>query len=186
MSVKDRAKEILKEWGSELSKDLETSLVKALRDGGNRNVQNPALNFREDAYFIGDGVELNIIASGEYWKWIESGRKVGAKNIPADVVGKKWQGLNGIDPRRILLQIRAKVKTKKRKLNIKTKPLDYDKAAKSLSFIIQKSIKKKGIKAKPFTNRVLEDGRIEELALRLRQELGKEFKLEIISDVYSN
>jgi hypothetical protein len=180
MSAMSEAKEILGRFGDKLAEDLEKSLVRALREGGSKNVQQPKLNFRSEDYIEGDGVTMEVIASGEYWKWIESGRKKGARRIPADVVGKKWQNLNGIDPRSIILQMRAK---KKRGLSINKTKLNYDKAAKSLSFVIQNSIFKKGIKPKPFVDRVLEDGRIEMLSAELRQVLGKNYRLEIITEL---
>lgn len=170
------AKDILVRWGKDLTEDLEKSLVKALRSGGNTNVQQPALNFREDASLVGDGVQMDIIASGEYWKWIESGRKKGERRIPADVVGKKWQNINGINAKDVILKLRLKANPKLKRVQNK---MSYEKAAKSLSFVIQESIFKKGIKPKPFIDRVLEDGRIELLASELRRALGPAFKLEI-------
>lgn len=174
--AQERAKEIFEEWGKRVTVDLEKSLVQALRDGGNKNIQQPALNFREEPYIVGNEVKMDIIASGEYWKWIESGRKKGERRIPAEVVGKKWQGMNNIDPRQVLIQLRLK---KNPKLKSTKSSLNYNKAAMSLAFVIQGSIFRKGIKPKPFVDRVLEDGRIELLAATLRKELGPLFKLEI-------
>lgn len=174
--AQERAKEILEVFGLKTAQDLEKSLVQALKDGGNKNPQQPRLNFRQDSELVGDGVKMDIIASGEYWKWIESGRKKGERRIPADVVGKKWQGMNNIDPRQVLIQLRLK---RNPKLKSTKSSLNYNKAAMSLAFVIQGSIFRKGIKPKPFVDRVLEDGRIELLAATLRKELGPLFKLEI-------
>ena len=179
MSAKDKVKELLTEFGKELSSDLEVSLVKALKDGGSKNPQAPKLNFKEKAYIEGDGVSMDIIASGEYWQFIESGRKKGARKLPADVVGKKWQNANGIDPRKVLIELRLK---KNPKLKIRKRTLNYDKSAKSLSFIIQRSIFNKGIRPKPFVDRVVKDGRINDLKTDLKAILGREYKLEIILD----
>lgn len=179
MSVKSKTKDLLTEFGKELSVDLEESLLKALKDGGRKNPQTTKLNFKEKAYIDGEGVSMDIIASGEYWKFIESGRKKGARRIPADVVGKKWQGANGIDPRKVLIQLRLK---RNSKLKISKRSLNYDKAARSLSFIIQRSIFNKGIRPKPFVDRVVKDGRIDVLKERLREVLGPAYKLEITLD----
>lgn len=179
MAAIDEARKILTEFGKDLADDLEQSLTKALRDGGRRNPEQPALTFKQETYIDGPGVEMAIMASGDYWKYIESGRKKGARRIPADVVGKVWQNTNNIDPRQVLMQLRLK---KVRKLKTAKNKLNYDKAAKSLSFVIQNSIFKKGIKPKPFIDRVIDDGRIEVLSSTLRQVLGNEYKLEIISE----
>lgn len=179
MSAKDKVKDLLTEFGKELSADLEVSLRKALKDGGRKNVQTTKLNFKEDSYINGDGAAMDIIATGEYWKFIESGRKKGARKLPADVVGKKWQNENNIDPRKVLIQLRLK---KNPKLKISKQTLNYDKAAKSLSFIIQRSIFNKGIRPKPFVDRVVKDGRINDLKADLKAILGVEYKLEITLD----
>lgn len=186
MSAKDKVKDLLLVFGSDLAKDLDVSLRKALKDGGGKDLQTPKLKFDKKAYIDGNAVLLDIISiggapdgTGKYWRNIESGRKKGARKLPADVVGKKWQGGNGIDPRKVLVQLRLK---KNPKLKISKKTLNYDKAARSLSFIIQRSIFNKGIKPKPFVDRVVNDGRINDLKADLKSLLGTEYKLEIILD----
>lgn len=179
MSSVSEAAKVLSEFGIKLSKDLESSLVKALREGGSTNPQQPKLHFDERIKIEGASVTLEITASGDYWKYIESGRKKGARRLPADKVGKKWQNANNIDPRKVLMQMR--IKSSKKTLSYNKTKLNYDKAAKSLSFVIQNSIFKKGIKPKPFINRVIDDGRIEMLSAHLRQVLGPAYKLEITS-----
>lgn len=176
MSVQSKAQDILEAWGKQVSEDLAESLDQALRQGGRKSPQQAALNFRQKVYIEGSGVAVDIIASGEYWKFIESGRKKGARRIPADVVGKEWQNQNNIDARSVILKMRVK---NKKGLKVNKQSLNYNKAVRSLSFIIQNSIFKKGIKPKPFIDSVLEDGRIEALASTLRKVLGNEFKLEI-------
>ena len=185
MSAKDNVKDLLLVFGSDLAKDLDVSLRKALKAGGGKDIQTPKLNFREKAYVKGNTIHMDVIPyrsdgeSAKYWQWIESGRKKGARKLPADVVGKKWQNANGIDPRKVLVQLRLK---KNPKLKISKKTLNYDKAARSLSFIIQRSIFNKGIKPKPFVDRVVNDGRINDLKADLKSLLGTEYKLEIILD----
>jgi hypothetical protein len=185
MSAIQNAKLILKSFGQDVAEDLKNSLNAALKAAGNRNPMEAALSFQPEFSEDSEGVTLNIVASGEYWKWIESGRKPKTRRIPADVVGKKWQNANGIDPRQIILSLRTKTKRKglnykQPKFNKKQKAvLNYDKAAKSLSFIIQSSIYKKGIVPKPFVDRVLNDGRLVKLRNELTEVLAQGFKLEI-------
>jgi hypothetical protein len=184
MSAIQDAELILKAFGQDVAEDLKNSLNAALKAAGNRNPQEAALTFTPEFYDEPDGITMSIVASGEYWKWIESGRKPKTRRIPADVVGKKWQNANGIDPRQIILSLRTKTKRKglnykQPKIKGKSKPLNYDKAAKSLSFIIQGSIYKKGIVPKPFVDRVLNDGRLDKLRNQLTEVLSKGFKLEI-------
>lgn len=69
----------------------------------------------------------------EYWKYIEYGRKAGAK-MPPIISIKNWIVRKNIIPRPITLKNGKKVLP-----NIN-----------SLAFLISRSISKKGIKAKPF------------------------------------
>lgn len=179
--AQEEAKKILEDFGEEIIIDLKNSLSAALKAAGNKSPQEPALDFSFTAPTIeSDGISMNVLASDEYWKWIESGRKVGAKRVPADVLGLKWQNKNGIDARQVLVNIRLK---KNPSLKISKNKLNYDKSVRSLSFIIQRSIFRKGIKPKPFVNRVLNDGRVQKLSNKLTEALGKAYKLEIITEL---
>ena len=180
-TVNEEAKKILEDFGEDIIIDLKNSLIAAMRAAGNRNVQEPHLDFSySQPKAEVDGVSMNVIASDEYWKWIESGRKPGAKRVPAGALGKRWQNQNGIDARQILINIRLKknpqLKTSKNKLN-------YDKSVRSLAFVVQRSIFRKGIKPRPFVDRVLNDGRVNKLSLDLERALGKAYKLEIITEL---
>ena len=169
-------------FGVQLAQDLKTSAVQALADGGRRNVNTIKLDFNSNVLIQGETITLTISAVNgsrgvDYWKYIETGRRPGARNIPADVVGKKWQNQNNIDPRRVLADMRAK-----KGLKAPKKALNFDKAAKALSFIIQRSIKRKGIKPKPYVDRVIDDGRMEAFALKMRELVSKNIIL-IVEDI---
>lgn len=190
MTVREQIARLFKEFGLDTARDLKSSADKALAEAGRGGPQTIKLDFNEVLKTTPDGdVVLDIQAVNgqkpvKYWRYVEDGRKKGAKKIPADVVGKEWQNQYNIDPRVVLLSIRAKSTRKglnynNKTLSIKKKALDYDQAAKSLSFIIQKSIFKKGIKPKPFVDRVISDGRIQKLRADLTPLLGKQFKLII-------
>jgi hypothetical protein len=175
MSAIQDTESILIAFGQDVADDLYASLNAALKAAGNKNPQEAALSFKPEFTNDADGVTLSIVASGEYWKWIESGRKQGTKRIPADVVGKKWQDANGINAAQVILKLRKKPKGLKHKAS----KLSYDKAARSLSFVIQRSIYNKGIVPKPFVNKVLNDGRLDKLRNQLGTVLAKGFTLEI-------
>ena len=69
------------------------------------------------------------------------------------------------------INIKAGIKSKK--------TIPYDKAAKTLAFLIQRSIKKKGIKPRPFLNKVLSDDRMNKLKQMLAPVIKQQFILEI-------
>lgn len=203
MSVQEQIVKVFREFGKDTARALKASADAALAAGGRKGVQTIKLDFNELLKTTPDGdVILDIQAVNgkkgvKYWGAIEKGRrgkeqntsagdKMPTKMIPADVVGKEWQNQYNIDPRVVILNIQARARAKKRGLNYADrkfkkvkKTLNYDKAAKTLSFIIQRSIHKKGIKPKPFVNRVLDDGRIQKLRNDLTPLLGQQFKLII-------
>lgn len=174
--------EIFREWGKKLAEDLKVSADRALKEGGRKNPNAIKLDF--DLILESKGnVSVSIIAVNgktkvKYWNNVETGRKAGAKRLPADVVGKKWQNENKIDPRKVLTDMRAK-----KGLKIPKKALNYDKAAKTLSFIYQNLIFKKGIKPKPFVDRIITDSRIAELKNALFPIIKQEFELNFYSTI---
>jgi hypothetical protein len=168
-------------FGEELANDLEDSALRALREGGRTNPQTVKLDFHPVLSYADNKVTLAIKAVNgqrgvKYWDFIEKGRKKGAKGVPLDVVGKKWQNENNIDPRKILAEMAQK---SGKPLKKGKKSLNYDKAAKALSFIIQRAIKRKGIKPKPYINRVINDGRLDRFRERLIPIIGEHFQFEI-------
>lgn len=178
MNIDEQIIALFNEFGISIAEDLKESAVQALAEGGRKNPQTIKLDFKLNPATNGKDVAISIQATnGErgvnYWIFLEKGRTPGAKRLPADVLGKKWQNQNNIDPRPILKRFSKKLKKG-------GKELSFDKAAKSFSFLLQRSIYKKGIKPKPFVDRVINDGRVEELKQRLIPLLGEKFKLTIM------
>jgi len=163
------------EFGDKLAKDLNESLNEALKRGGSNNVQEAALNF-EPKYIVENGsVQVQIIASDVYWKYIEYGRKPG-KMPPPSKLGKKWQVSQGIDPRKVMYEINLKSKGLKKQ----SKKLTYDRASKQLAFIIARSIGKKGLKPRPYLYNVIDDGRVTAFAETIAKILSKDITLQLI------
>lgn len=189
MPIRDKIVEAQNEWGKKFAEDLKASLEDSLRKGGRKSPQEAALTFSNEIEFTNDGVKVSIIASGDYWINIEKGRGKNKRRPPSEALGKVWQNENAINARKVLLEIQAKYKKKtiktgstrpvKHTLNKPAKGLSYDKAAKTLGFIFARSIGRKGIKPKPFVDKVLRDGRLEELQKTISQIVGKEIALEL-------
>lgn len=202
MSAIQDAEKILEIFGDELSEDLKNSLNAALRSAGYSSPQEAALTFVPEFYDEPDGISMAIVASGRYWRYIEhgvSGKKSGSGTVgpegkvysyknkmpPRDIFGEKWQKSKGIDARVVLLNIKAKAKSnnkleyKNRKFTKTKKLLSYKTAVNSLSMIYQRSVYNKGLKPKPFIDRVLNDGRLDKLRNQLSTVLSQGFKLEI-------
>lgn len=182
--LKDKIAAAQKIWGEKFAADLKASLENALKKG-KKNPQEAALHFDEVIEYTPDGVKVLIVASGDYWINIEKGRRKGAKQPPSDALGKKWQNLNNIDPRKILAEIAVKYRRKNalttvdRRLSRPKKELSFDTAAQRLSFVFARSISKKGIDAKPFVQNVLNDGRVNDLKTSISSIIGREILLEL-------
>ena len=67
----------------------------------------------------------------------------------------------------------------KHKLKRKVKKLPFEKAVKQLSYLIARGIKNKGIKPKPFFDKVLQDGRINKLSEQVSNLISKEIIVNI-------
>lgn len=131
---------------------------------------------------INDRVEANngtvliqMVATEDYWYWIEYGRKKG-KMPPPRVLGKEWQNKNGIDARKIIAEIN--VKTGK-SLNINKKKLNYDSAVKQLSYLFARSIARKGIKPKPFIDKAIQEANLSKFAEELSDILKRDITLSL-------
>lgn len=161
-------------FSDKLAKDLNDSLNKALKDGGSNNPQEAALHFEPRLKITTSGTTIEIVASGDYWRYVENGRKAG-KMPPPNKLGKKWQNKNNINAPEIIYKMQVEYFQKKR-LKRNVKKLKFDKAAKQLSFLIARSIGKKGVKPRPFIDRVINDGRLamlgEGLSLIFKREIS--------------
>jgi hypothetical protein len=167
-NVQSQLKQLLDNFGIQLAKDLEVSMNKALKDGsGFGRVQQAALQFNPAVKQDKSSFVLNIKASGDYWYYIEKGRKKG-KMPPPSVFDKEYMGKNNIRVQDIMLDI-----TKAKK-----KP-NYLKAVKQFAWIMARSIGRNGIKPKPFRDRVINDGRIDKLEQDVAKIIGKDITVQL-------
>lgn len=185
MNLQDEIDKEVRKFGKKLAVYLRANLELALQKGGSKNVQNPALSFDERITQTEDGVTVRIFASGEYWVNIEKGRAPNSKAPPSKALGKKWQQSNNIDPRKVLAEIKLNYERKRglskinRRLSKTKKGLSFDAAAKSLSFILSRSIGKKGIKAKPYVDMALKEADVEGFKKTISEVMGKNIAINL-------
>lgn len=103
----------------------------------------------------------------EYWKYVEEGRRKGAKAPPLDAM------LNFIRDRGI--KVRDK-KVKKSKQSLESK-------RKGLAFVLGRAIKKKGIKPTHFLAEVVEGNIVSQLEKDLIESVGRDIKVAIIQAI---
>lgn len=173
--IKDELDAVIIPFGDKLAKDLKDSLEQALKASGSKNVQESSVTFQPEYEVTENGVSVRIITQQAHWKYIEYGRKAG-KMPPPNKLGKDWQVSQKIDPRKVLAEI--KVKTNKG-VTRKKKELSFDKASKQLAFLIARSIGKRGLKPRPYIDRVLNDGRIDQLTKDISKILSKNITIEL-------
>lgn len=166
--------EIILPFGNKFSIDLKASLEKSLKDSGSKNVEESAVTFQPKYDLSNGNISIKILTNQDYWKYIEFGRKPG-KMPPPNKLGKEWQVSQKIDARRVIAEINIKSNPKG-----KPKRLSFDAAAKQLSFLIARSIGKKGLKPRPYIDRVLNDGRIDKLKKDIADIFKKEITIELI------
>lgn len=169
-------------FGKKIAIYMRANLEEAMQKAGSKNPQETSLRFEPVISMNGSTVNIQIVASDEYWYYVDNGRKAG-KMPPPDTFGKKWQAKNNIDPRKVIAEIQLKRKrglkiNPKGSLNTK-KWLSFKKASKQLSFIIARSIGKKGVKARPFVENTMKDVEFDVFKKRMAGLIGKEITLDI-------
>lgn len=170
----DRLNNIVNHFAIKLAADL----TKSVNDVVKRKSGTPVdIEFNPKIEVSDTSAKLQIIASESYWYWIEHGRKKG-RQPPSSVVGKDWQTKAGINAQKAIYEIQVNY-NQKHHLKRTVKKIQYNKAAKTLSFLIARSIGKHGVKPRPFIDRVTKDGRMEQFKKDLAQAIGKDIQLNI-------
>lgn len=163
--------EVLTIWGEDLVNDTKAEIDKIFSDGGGQASDlSGSVNYK---VLNRNGIVTFQLTMNDYYKFVEAGRKKGARGVPIDVLSKQWQNSKNINAVTVLKEINIKAGIKSKKT------IPYDKAAKTLAFLIQRSIKKKGIKPRPFLNKVLTDDRMNKLKQMLAPVIKQQFILEI-------
>lgn len=180
MTLDEQIYSLLSTFGVKLTEDLKQSAMDALAYKGKRP-REIALDFNQKIKLDKNGISF-IIEAPRYWEAIENGRRAGLKAPPSRVLGKDWQS-DKMDARKVLLDIQIKYNNKKHfnsaskglsfRKHKQPKALSFDKATKTLAFLLARSIGKKGIKPKPFKDRVINDGRLEVLGKQISDLVGK-------------
>lgn len=181
----------LRLWGKYLVSDMRNSITAALKEGAaskktgvkhgwstpTESNLSASVDFNIQA--SGNGVVFNLTMS-DYWAAVDKGRSPsggGGNGAVRRGMGKDWMAKVGINARTVLQDITQRYYDKKG-IKRKAKPLSYDKAAKTLSYILSRTVHEHGTNPRPFYNKVVNK---ERLAM-LKEMLGKEIADQIIID----
>ena len=131
--------------------------MKALNDFGQKIVENykaelEACNYQDGQLYrtlsysvsTGTGGWVISVSLEQYWKYIEAGRRAGAKMPPLDVI-EKWINVRHIIPHSMTLKSGKTVIP----------------SVKQLSFLIARSIGQRGIQPRPFFKKSFEEAKRE-------------------------
>lgn len=199
-SLEKQINDVCQDWSKKIAEDLNASLEKALRDSGTTRPQID-LVFTNTVLVDKDGnAKVSIIASGDYWDYINKGVdgtkvKHGSpysykkKAVDFDAIAK-WITSNSIDAAGILLTIDLKKKgltvTNKELKKLK-KGIDRMEAVGKLSRMIAVKVARDGHEPKPYIDTVLTQARIDLLTNRISAIMGREitasFKIEGLSNI---
>ena len=175
-------------YAKKLAVYMNANLNEAINKGYNGG-QEASLRLTENIidYKNGD-FTIQIIASGDYWRFIEygvNGRKQNQNSpfsfkkeyINIGAVGKDWQSKNKIDARKIIAEIRLK---RSKSLRISKKSLNFDKATKQLASMFARSIARKGLKKRPFIDKAIQDSNLQRFLEEVAEIMKKNITLTLI------
>ena len=173
----DPIKEILDVWGLKLVNDAQDEVSRVVKySGGQKPDLINKIKYRVLNTNNGYTFQFTMNDFGKvypYYKDIEFGRRPGVKGVPTSALLKGFYANHNISPSKVIKEMRLKANPKsKAKAN-------FEKDSKALAFIIQRSIKKKGIEARPFMDNIVNEERIKDLKTMLIPALKKKYVLEI-------
>ena len=163
---------IVEQFAIKLVSDLRKSLKdKNVTYGGGQESRLAASIKYKISYSKGLTMDISM---NDYYKFVDQGRGPGPAWSQGKR-GKKGESSNNESP--FTSNILKWVKKKGIARNFaQEKKLPFDKASKSLAFLIARKIAKSGYKANYFFTNIINDGRQELLAKQIREEYGKEIK----------
>lgn len=154
---------IINDFAVKLVNDLRKSLKEKKVTYGGGQESRLGASIKYNITYPKNDLKLDI-SMNDYWKFVDKGRGTG----PDDIKTVK----KAIYPR-ILPWVKKKGIARP---FAQEKKMPFDRAAKTLAFLISRKISKKGYKGNYFFTEVINDGRQEILAQQIRQQYGKEIK----------
>lgn len=165
--------QVLKEFEQEFIHAIQQSI-----DNNDRHARGGLWqSVKAQTKIYGQAVVMEI-SMLDYWKYVEEGRRRGGKMPPQQAM------LNFIRDRGIKVELsklkKAKIKSlKSKRIKKAVKQISVEKKAKSLAFVLGRSIAKKGIKPTHFLQEALDSGVVDDFKRELLKAVGREIQIEI-------
>lgn len=151
-------------------------IIDAIAESLNKNdkvvqgglVQSISINIKSFATNM--VMEISML---DYWKFVDGGRKKGAKMPPINAMLKHIAN-RGIDYK----GIQNNYRNTKGILVKRKKPLAKEKALRTLAYLIGRSISKKGIKPTNFVDEAFDNNILDNMSKELSTALGREILID--------
>lgn len=178
--------EVFNIWGLELVNDTKQIIDEVVtHSGGQTTDLSGSVNYK---VLNQNGVITFQLTMNDYYKNVEDGRKPNSKAPPHKSIAD-WINKKSLPIDQILLSVNIKHKGQGKSLGGHTikkrtlKTISHERKVEMVSWLFAKSIGKKGIKPRPFMNKVITQDRIERLKQMLRPVIKRQFILDIKKDL---
>lgn len=176
---------VLQNFAIRLKKDTQTNLVKKEREKASKNGRSANGNsvlwgtIKITMDPPSDPVVVTMVMQ-DYWSLVDAGRKPGKVSKEGQKKIVDWIKRKGIDPSKIIADIKAKAAKKKGEI-ISNKKVPFAKASKQFAFLVSRKLKIKGYPANHFYSEIINDGRLDKLKIDLKEELKRDIIIEIVN-----
>jgi len=169
----DKIEAICTKWIIDVANDMKAEINRLVKHGGGQESELEG-SVSPSVTVLSNGNVVVALSMADYWVFVEKGRKAGSKMPPSKPI-EDWIKAKGIK-----VELTVKKNTKKRKGITKVqRNLSFENKVKGLAFVMRRSIGKKGIKPRPFFDKVFNQSRIDELKNMLAPVMKEEFIIEL-------
>lgn len=174
--------EVLTDWGEDLVNDTKAEIDKIIEhSGGQTSDLSGSVNYK--VLNAGGNITFQLTMNDYYINVID-GRKPNSTPPPLKPI-QDWINKKHLPVDKILLNVNIKHRGQGKSLGGHTikkrtlKTIAHERKVEMVSWMFAKSIGKKGIKPRPFLDKVLTDNRMNDLKQRLAPVIKNHFVLEL-------
>jgi hypothetical protein len=181
MAKNSKILKVCEDWIVELADDLKEAVDKLTTHAGGQTSDLSGSVSPKATILSNGNIEIQLTIN-KYWEVIEDGRRPNLKPPPTKPLDQ-WIRQKNIPVNKYLITIRRNNLKNKRGLSISkeraAKSLSYDDKVRRLSWMMSRSIGKKGVKPRPFFHQIYNQQKVEQLKDRLTPIIKEEFVIEL-------
>lgn len=165
--------DICREWITEVANDMKAEIHSLVTHSGGQESDLEG-SVSPSVTVLDNGNIVVALSMNDYWQFFEKGRKAG--KMPPTKPIEDWVRKKGL---KFELTVKKNPTKKRKGITKAQRTLSADRKIKGIAFVIARSIGKKGIKPRPFFDKVFNQSRIEQLKQRLAPVFKNEFIIEL-------